>query len=245
MRGCFITATGTDVGKTLVTAGLLRSILARGRRTIAAKPFQTGCMKSVDGTLVPEDVVAYERASGIDYAALPAEAICRYRFEPACSPHLAAEQIDVECSAQEAIRSIRLLESSYDTILVEGAGGMLVPLGSEETMLDLAVGLGLPVVVVVDNRLGCINHTLMTIETIRRASLDLVGIIMNETSPPADEVDRMIREDNPRAIARHGDCSILARIEYMPDFSPEDDQCWQRIADRLVPVAERIDDLAP
>lgn len=238
MQGCFITATGTDAGKTLVTAGLLRALVARRRRAIAVKPFQTGCVKSADGTLEAEDVLAYEKASGIDYAALPAESICRYRFEPACSPHLAAEQIGVECSIHEAVRSIRHLESSFDIILVEGAGGMLVPLGREETMLDLAARLGLPVVVVVDNRLGCINYALQTVETIRRASLDLAGLIINNTTSTDGDIDRMIRTDNPRAIARHGNCQILAEIEYLPDFSADNDRCWQIIAERLKPVAD-------
>jgi len=237
MQGCFITGTGTEVGKTIVTAGLLRALVARGRRAVAVKPFQTGCTIGDDGRLIPDDVLAYQRASQIDYATLPPESVCRYRFEPACSPHLAAREAGLECSADEAVRAIGELAADFDVMLVEGAGGMLVPLGNSETMVDLARRLAMPIVVVVENRLGCINHALMTVETIRHASLDLAGIIMNNTSPASDDQERMIREENPRAIQRFGDCRILVELDYVDGFTIDDDRSWQPIADRLDVVA--------
>lgn len=110
---------------------------------------------------------------------------------------------------------------------MEGAGGLLVPITKDRTMLDLAGELGLPILLVVDNCLGAINQALLSILAVRNAGLPLAGVIMNSTTPARDELERRIRCDNTATIAAWGEVDILAEVPYIPDFSADNPACWE------------------
>lgn len=233
MNGYFITGTDTDVGKTLTTAALLRAFLDAGRKAVALKPVQTGCPEQ-DGSLVAEDPAVYARFARPYFPDGYPEACCR-KFVPACSPHLAAEMAGQTLDVGDLAAGLETLAAGYDTVLVEGAGGAAVPLGNGRTMLDLMQRLDLPVIVVADNKLGAVNHALMTVEILRGRGLDVAGVIMTNTTPPTPE-DALLRRDNTAAIAEMGDVPVLAEIPYLES----DEQATSHAAEalgRLTPPA--------
>ncbi|KAB1439082.1 adenosylmethionine--8-amino-7-oxononanoate transaminase [Pseudodesulfovibrio senegalensis] len=220
MNGYFITGTDTDVGKTLVTAALLRALLDRGESALAVKPVQTGCTETGTGLLVP-DVEIYARLAAPLFPQGYPHACCR-TFIPACSPHLAAKLAGETLDADALARAVRELAQDRDTVIVEGAGGAAVPLNQRQTMFDLMQRLDLPVIIVADNKLGAVNHALMTVEAVRNRGLRVAGVVMTNTTPATDE-DVSLRRDNVETIARHGNISILADIPFLsgPDFDME------------------------
>ncbi|WP_319543471.1 adenosylmethionine--8-amino-7-oxononanoate transaminase [uncultured Pseudodesulfovibrio sp.] len=212
MNGYFITGTDTDVGKTCVTAALLRTFLDAGHRALAIKPVQSGCIESING-LVAEDVETYARFSAPYFPDGYPEACCR-KYIPACSPHLAAELAGETVNVDELAHDVKRLASGRELILVEGAGGVAVPLGNGLTMLDLMRRLGLPVIVVADNKLGVINHALMTMEMIRGSGLTVAGVVMTNTSAPTKH-DEHLRRNNVETIASWGEAPVLADIPHV------------------------------
>jgi len=212
MNGYFITGTDTDVGKTLATAALLRAFLDAGHQAVALKPVQTGCPLQ-DGQLVAEDPAVYARFAEPYFPNGYPEACCR-KFVPACSPHLAADMAGEALAPDDLADKVEALAQGYDTVLVEGAGGAAVPLGDGRTMLDLMQRLDLPVIVVADNRLGVVNHALMTVEVLRGHGLDVAGVVMTNTTSPTDD-DENLRHDNVKTIAELGDVPILADIPHL------------------------------
>jgi dethiobiotin synthase len=222
-EGFFITGTGTEVGKTLVTGALLRCLVQKGRG-LAVKPVQTGCECLESGLTAPDLEVCFKAVRDIPKSL---ELFCPIRFESPCSPHLAAELEGRDIDFENLVVSIVQKQSGCDWMVVEGAGGLLVPLTKNRTMLDLAGQLGLPIVMVVDNCLGAINHALLSISAVRKAGLPLAGIVMNNTSPPRDELDSQIRRDNTTTIATRGEVEVLAEVPYLPDFSADNPNHWE------------------
>lgn len=172
----FVIGTDTNVGKTYVASALVRHFAAKGYSTIGMKPIASGCMRNGNGVLLNDDVSALAAASNVP-ASL--DLINPYRFEPAIAPHIAAAQVEkiIDC---EVIRlAYQQLKAVADVVIVEGAGGFLVPLNNQETLADLAVLLNIPVILVVGMRLGCINHALLTVEAIKSRGLTLAGWVAN------------------------------------------------------------------
>lgn len=172
----FVIGTDTNVGKTYVASALVRHFAAKGYSTIGMKPIASGCMRNGNGGLLNDDVSALATASNVP-ASL--DLINPYRFEPAIAPHIAAAQVEkiIDC---EVIRlAYQQLKAVADVVIVEGAGGFLVPLNNQETLADLAVLLNIPVILVVGMRLGCINHALLTVEAIKSRGLTLAGWVAN------------------------------------------------------------------
>ncbi|MBJ7536812.1 dethiobiotin synthase [Marinomonas transparens] len=172
----FITGTDTDVGKTYITVGLLGAAKRAGLRSLGLKPIAAGA-DWVDGVLRNEDALLIQGASSVS---LPYEQINPVVLEPAIAPHLAAIQANklVTASRLEGYLKGALL-TPHDFALVEGAGGWRVPLNDRELLSDLAKSMGLPVVMVVNMKLGCLNHALLTAEAIIRDGLSLAGWVAN------------------------------------------------------------------
>ncbi|WP_419786509.1 adenosylmethionine--8-amino-7-oxononanoate transaminase [Pseudodesulfovibrio sp.] len=208
MQGYFITGTDTGVGKTRVTAALLRAFLDLGLPALAVKPVQTGCFER-DGRLVAEDVEEYARLAAPHFPAGYPDACCR-KYIPACSPHLAARLAGESLDIDALRRDVLAMGKDRSPLLVEGAGGVAVPLSDSVTTLDFMHSLGLPVVIVADNKLGMINHALMTIDAVRNHGLDVAGIVVNNTTPPGE--DAQLRAENVRSLALHGNVPILTEI---------------------------------
>ena len=174
-HGLFITGTDTGVGKTRVATALLRAFARRGLRAVGMKPVAAGCER-IDGALVSEDVTALVAASNVN---LPVDLINPYRFQAAIAPHLAAELAGETISLQKIRDAYVVLAARADRVVVEAAGGFLVPLNEHEDFGDLARLLELPVLLVVGMRLGCLNHALLTAEAVQRRGLQFAGWVAN------------------------------------------------------------------
>jgi len=175
----FVTGTDTGVGKSLVAAALLHACRARGYNTTGMKPVAAGC-ELIDGEWRNEDVEALIAASSV---AAPRELVNPYLFRPPIAPHIAAAEASVLISSAHIAQCFAQLASLAQSVVVEGAGGFLVPLSKTEDMGDLAKALGLPVVLVVGMRLGCLNHALLSAEAIHARGLTLAGWVANCIDP--------------------------------------------------------------
>lgn len=178
MRGLFVTATDTGVGKTEVTCALLAGARARGLDAVGMKPAQSGAAPGE-----PSDAERLLAACG---GAEPLDAICPYTFGPPLAPAVAARVEGREISFGRIVDAARALAARHEAVLVEGAGGLLVPLTDRETYADLAAALGMPVLVVARAGLGTVNHVSLTVEALRHRALPLAGIVLNRTAPDDD-----------------------------------------------------------
>jgi dethiobiotin synthetase len=176
-RGVFVTGTDTGVGKTLVACATLRACVAARRRAVGMKPVASGCDPGASGR---EDVAALSIAGNVD---APASARNPYAFAPAIAPHLAATAAGVAIDLGRIHEAYAELAARADCVVVEGAGGALVPLDARRDMLDIARALGLPVVLVVGMRLGCLNHALLSAQAIRARGLSFRGWVANCIDP--------------------------------------------------------------
>jgi dethiobiotin synthetase len=214
IRGVFVTGTDTGVGKTRIAAGLVRRLRSAGVGAVPMKPVQTGAVRDARGRLASPDVEEVLATAGLLLSAGEREDLATYLFEPACSPHLAARLAGREIDlARIAARAARLA-ARHGAVVVEGAGGVLVPLGPAATMLDLAAALGLPAVIVARAGLGTLNHVLLTVGALRRVGVPVAGVVLNDPEP-ADEASRWLRDDNARALDERG-APVLARVPFSP-----------------------------
>jgi dethiobiotin synthetase len=175
----FITGTDTGIGKTHVACKLIRDYVVQGYKVIGMKPVAAGT-ELVDGAWVNEDVLKLEAASNVK---APRALINPYSFNEAIAPHIAAEKVGVEIKIEVILQAFETLAKLADIVIVEGAGGFLVPLNADKTMADLAVALDIPIILVVGMRLGCINHSLLTVEAITARNLTLHGWVANKLQP--------------------------------------------------------------
>ena len=178
-RSIFVAGTDTGVGKTRVSVQLLRQAAAAGRRVAAMKPVAAGAQRGPDGWR-NDDALALAAAANV---ALPYQLLNPCCLPLASSPHLAAAEAGVRIDIPGLVEAYRQIAAQSEAVVVEGAGGWLVPLDDTRTMADLAVALQLPVLLVVGVRLGCINHALLTAAAIRASGLTLAGWVANRIEP--------------------------------------------------------------
>lgn len=213
----FVTGTDTEVGKTTIAAGLLHAARRAGLSTAAAKPVASGC-EMIAGGLRNSDALAL-----LAECTLPMryEQVNPFAFEPAIAPHLAAREAGVELSAERLAEPVRrMLALQADFSLVEGAGGWRVPLAGRENLSDLALLLGLPVILVVGVRLGCINHALLSAEAIERDGLRLAGWVANIVDPATSRLDENLATLGERLAA-----PCLGRVPRLPVASAAEVAC--------------------
>jgi dethiobiotin synthetase len=206
-RGFFVTGTDTGVGKTRAACALLHALARTGIRAVGMKPIAAGATRDAQG-LLNEDVAALTAASAI---AAPRALMNPYCFEPAIAPHIAAAQAGVVIDLEVIARAFEALADLADAVVVEGAGGFCVPLGSRLDGGDLAERLGLPVILVVGLRLGCLNHALLTAQAVRARGLVLAGWIANRIDPAMAAVAK-----NVAALAQRLGAPLLAEFEFAP-----------------------------
>jgi dethiobiotin synthetase len=174
-KAFFVTGTDTNVGKTLIAAGLLVAAKNKGLTTAALKPVAAGCEQTTEG-LRNSDALLLQ---SVITQPLSYDQINPYALEAAIAPHIAAQQERRSLSVDRLSGFCRGVLSSANFTLLEGAGGWRVPINARETLADLAKNLQLPVIVVVGVRLGCINHALLTFEAVIRAGLSIAGWVAN------------------------------------------------------------------
>lgn len=205
LRGLFVTATDTGVGKTEVACGIVRGHRARGLDVGAMKPAQSG---HAAGEASDADRLR-EAAGGAD----PPELVCPYSFGPPLAPAVAARLAGEIVSLSRILDAARALAARHAALVVEGAGGLLTPLTDRETFADLAVALGLPVLVVARAGLGTVNHTALTCEALRARGLAVHGVALDRCSPAGDASEPFNRAE----IERLTGARVLASLPFEPD----------------------------
>ena len=213
-HGLFITGTDTAVGKTYVAALVAKALVAAGHRVGVYKPAASGCSRSEqDGTLVADDAVVLWRAAGSPGSLAE---VCPQVFAAPLTPHLAAAAEGRSLDATLLRRGLDTWLESSDVVVVEGAGGLMSPLGEDEFVADLVYDFGFPLVVVAPNRLGAINHTLQTLITAAtfRSGLPVAGIVLNEPGPT--DGDPSTRQ-NAAEIRRRAVPPLLAEVRWQAD----------------------------
>ncbi len=209
MRGYFITGTDTDVGKTWISLGIIEALKQQGHKVGVMKPISAGCDKTANG-LRNQDALLLQQQSNIE---LSYDEINPYAFEPAIAPHIAATQNNIRIDIETIYQHFQSISEQSDYIVVEGAGGWLVPLNDFQSMADLAKRMQLPVVLVVGMQLGCLNHALLSVESIRATGLPLAGWIANQIDP-----DMSCIEQNIQTLSQMIEAPILGQIPFMQEM---------------------------
>lgn len=240
MKGIFITGTDTDAGKTVVTQGILHALRQRGVSAMLSKPVQTGVRQGV----APDFDTVLQNLS----ISLPAEhrsVLLPFCFEAATSPHLASrlEPQRPIPTVRAIAENLRQAEIWYDFLVVEGAGGLYVPLNDTETMLDLAAALDFPTILVVRNTLGCLNHARLSLEAIQRAGISCLGWILCETTPPLDALEETIRRDTRPSLSARTTLPCLAEIPWQN--VSETVPLWKDVPDALLEMLTPIPPTPP
>lgn len=203
----FITGTDTEIGKTTIACGLLAAAKAKHLTTAAVKPVASGCELTVDG-LRNEDALALWQQCTVP---LNYSEINPIAFQPAIAPHIAALETKQLLSVATLLPKVQsVLEKSADFTVVEGAGGWQVPLNECEYLSDLAMQLKLPVVLVVGVRLGCVNHALLTKQSIFSEGLTIAGWVANIVDPKMSRLS-----ENVETLQKHLNLPCLGQVPYL------------------------------
>lgn len=203
--GFFITGTDTDVGKTTIALGLIAALREEGLRVGVMKPVSAGC-EQTDHGLRNEDAVLLMQQASVDF---PYEVVNPYAFEPAIAPHIAASEAGVEIDIKVISQCYLKIAEKADIVIVEGAGGWLVPISENETMADVVKALSLDVITVVGIRLGCLNHALLTSQSIEASGLNHCGWIANHLSSATERAT-----ENITALREHISAPLLDKVSY-------------------------------
>lgn len=212
-KGVFIVGTDTDVGKTIVTAGLVHALRKSGINTCCFKAVLSGGIKE-NGKLVPGDVKLVKEVGKIDEEY---ELMNPYCFETPVSPHLAAKLENVEIDREKILNIYRRLSKKYEFVVAEGAGGIIVPIIDRDYFVyDLIKDLNLPVIIVARAGVGTINHTALTVKFVESIGLDIKGIIINRYT------DEIHVKDNIETIKKITNKEIIAVIDDLNDYEKND-----------------------
>lgn len=203
----FLTGTDTEVGKTHVTCALLHRARQAGLSAAGLKPVAAG----TDAFGENDDVRRILAASSVE---LPGEIVNPYCFAPAIAPHIAAAEAGVDIDFPHIAETVAVARRQADMVIVEGAGGFCVPFGADRNGADLAVSLGLPVILVVGMRLGCLNHALLTAEAIANRGLLIAGWVANCINP---EMQRF--NENLATLKELLDAPLLGVLPFDPEAS--------------------------
>lgn len=207
----FVTGTDTEIGKTLVAAALVHCLARQGLTVAPMKPVAAGTVVS-NGRRSNEDVDTLMSQAN---AKVPLELVVPYLFDPPIAPHIAARQQGITMSSTQILSAFKQLSQLADAVVVEGAGGFCVPISETEDLADVAQALGLPVVLVVGMRLGCISHAVLTAQAILARGLVLAGWVANTVDP-----DMSCVEENLLTLERRLPAPFLGRIPRLDSPDP-------------------------
>jgi len=214
VNALFITGTDTSVGKTVVAGMTARCLIDKGYSVATQKWVETGVSRAgrdIDTRLTP------------------------YSFKRAASPHLASRLEGKTISTAKINRSFKTLIRNFDFVVIEGTGGLLVPLNRKVLLIDVVRKLGLSVLAVAENKLGAINHTLLTIEALQSRDIPVLGIIFNE---PRKDIKRdgLVLKDNPLVVGKFSGVQVLGSLPHASDlnslykyFKPIGERIWARL----------------
>lgn len=207
-KSIFVTATGTDIGKTYISALLVKKLRESGFNCGYYKPALSGAIKQPDGSLLPGDCDFVVKTAGLD---VNPEDCVTYCFEEAVSPHLAAERLGVKIEKSKIKSEFEQRKKNYDYLVVEGAGGITCPFNMKEEILllpDIIKALGLNVVIVADGGLGTINSVLLTVEYAKQQGINIKGLILNNFKE-----DNFMYLDNKKQIERLTEINVIATVK--------------------------------
>jgi dethiobiotin synthetase len=207
MKAVFVTGTDTGVGKTVICGLLGRYLLDRGRNVITQKWIQTGSQG------FPEDLAAHLKLMGRQKKDVEKylHSMTTYTFSLPVSPHLAAAIENKRIDSAKIKGDFRRLSEQFDSVIVEGVGGVLVPYGKRGLVIDIVKELDLPAIIVAQNKLGAINHTLLTIEALSSRRIKVLGVIFNEYP----NEDTIIAENNPKIVKMITGRNILGTLPWL------------------------------
>lgn len=226
-KGIFITGTDTGVGKTYVTAALIGALKEMGLSVCPMKPVETGC-RVKKGALIPEDALKLLRAADTRESL---EIINPYRFRFPLAPMVAAELEGRKIDKKKLLSAYSYLSNKYDITLIEGAGGIMVPLYKKFLFLDLVEELKLPLIIVSRPTLGTINHTLLTIVAAKGRGINVMGVIINY----ATKIKKGLAEKtNPDMIERVGGVPVFGIVPYSKTNTPYLKKLFYKIAERIL-----------
>jgi dethiobiotin synthase len=226
-QGIFITGVDTDIGKTYVCRILIKGFATRQTVTYM-KPVQTGCRRDASGALYAPDFEYILQGDAL-LRAEPDDHV-PYRFEPACSPHLAASRAGVTISLEHIREKFNRISNKKSVTIVEGAGGVLTPLSETTSMLDLIEHLRLPVVVVTSPRVGTLNHTLLTIEALEKRGIGPLGLVFNNHR---ELPENFIYHDTLRVLHERLQSALFLEIGYKEECNHKAEEFCHAIFERL------------
>ena len=206
MQGYFITGTDTEVGKTWISLGIIEALKRQGKNVGVMKPVSAGC-EHTDKGLRNEDALLLQKNSNIK---LDYKTINPFAFEPPIAPHIAAANENIRIDVESLHQHFQTIQQQSDCVVVEGAGGWLVPLNDFQTLADLAKRINLPVILVVNMRLGCLNHALLSVESIRNSGLPLAGWIANQVN-----LEMNCLKENIETLRHMIDAPMLGQIPFL------------------------------
>lgn len=211
-QALFITGTDTGVGKTLVSVSLVKALVQHDLRVAVMKPIASGSERTSAG-LRNADALALAEASNV---VVPYASINPYCFEPPISPHIAAEETKIDVDVGLIKSRFEALASGADFVVVEGAGGWYAPISKTKSMADLPKSLGIPALLVVGMRLGCLNHALLTRQAIEASGVELAGWVANSIDPQLERAAQ-----NLSSLERMLGSEPLAVFPFVPDGQPD------------------------
>jgi len=236
----FITGTDTGIGKTAVTALLAASLKFKGFKVGVMKPVETGCRVGEGDRLLASDADLLRKASGTEGLISDAE-LCPYRFATPVAPEVAAEKEGKDIDLDVILETLRSLRGGFDVVLVEGAGGLMVPISRDLLMRDIVKMMGASLLVVGRAGLGTINHCLLTLGAALEKSIPIFGVVLNTPVGPEAGEDPSI-EDNVRFISYYGNTPVWGPLPYDNEVSCGRILPWESdtLLGHISPLVEKV-----
>ena len=225
--GIFITGTDTGVGKTFVATGLIKGLVKKGVRVAPMKPVETGCQVQ-NGKLIPADAIALKEAAQVD---IPFELINPYALQHPLAPSVACGLEGIRIEVDKIKKAFLELTRQFDFLVVEGAGGLMVPIIGNYLFADLACGLSLPVIIVSRPDLGTINHTLLTVLAARIWKLDLFGVVINYSE---SQTYSLAEKTNQQVIELLSDVHVLGTVPFAELPNQKTEHIFDSIVDEFL-----------
>jgi dethiobiotin synthetase len=226
-RPIFITGTDTGVGKTFVTCAIAAALREARRDVGVMKPVASGCTRTEDGHFTSGDAEMLIAAS---VSGDPMDLVMPVAFEPALAPSAAARASGISFDRPKVMNAYNVLRHKHEILLVEGVGGLLVPLDGRYTVRDMISDMHADVLIVSRNALGTINHTALTVEAVRSAALDVLGVVLNTQAPVPDDISL---DTNAEEIERLARVDVLAHVGHCADYREAACSLPRRLLDTL------------
>ncbi|MDP8290089.1 MAG: dethiobiotin synthase [Candidatus Susulua stagnicola] len=226
MKGIFVTGTDTGIGKTIVTGLLAKFLDNQGYKVITQKWVETGTIG------FSKDVSSHLKLLGKRKQELKSyfDDMSPYTFKFPSSPHLGSSLEKKRISIEKIKSSFKSLAKAFDFVIVEGAGGVLVPLNKKKLLIDVAKELNLSALVVVNNKLGAINHTLLALEALKARKIKIIGVVFNNLG---DKTNNIILKDNPKIIKAISGVKSLGSLPWVKDENLLD-KSFKRIGKKIL-----------